>query len=43
MRSRAVLGALSLTLALSGCADDTAPPIPRVTQPTELDQRGRDG
>lgn len=33
---RAVLGSLALTLAVSGCADDSAEPMPRVTQPTDL-------
>lgn len=35
-RWRLVLGTLTLTLAVSGCADDSAEPIPRVTQPTDL-------
>lgn len=36
MRSRLILGSLALTLAASGCANDTPEPIPRVTQPTDL-------
>jgi glucose/arabinose dehydrogenase len=35
-RLRAALGSLALTLAVSGCASDSAEPIPRVTQPTDL-------
>jgi glucose/arabinose dehydrogenase len=35
-RWRAALGSLALTLAVSGCASDSAEPIPRVTQPTDL-------
>jgi glucose/arabinose dehydrogenase len=35
-RSRLVLGSLALALAVSGCASDSAEPIPRVTQPTDL-------
>jgi glucose/arabinose dehydrogenase len=35
-RWRLVLGTLTLALALSGCANDSAEPIPRVTQPTDL-------
>jgi glucose/arabinose dehydrogenase len=35
-RWRAALGSLALTLAVSGCASDSADPIPRVTQPTDL-------
>jgi glucose/arabinose dehydrogenase len=33
---RLVLGSLALVLVVSGCADDTSEPIPRVTQPTDL-------
>ncbi|MBD3947619.1 PQQ-dependent sugar dehydrogenase [Nocardioides ganghwensis] len=36
VRSRLVLGSLALALAVSGCAGDTAEPIPRVTQPTDV-------
>jgi glucose/arabinose dehydrogenase len=35
-RWRLVLGTLTLALAVSGCASDSAEPIPRVTQPTDL-------
>jgi glucose/arabinose dehydrogenase len=35
-RWRLVLGTLTLALAVSGCANDSAEPIPRVTQPTDL-------
>lgn len=35
-RWRAALGSLALTLAVSGCASDSAEQIPRVTQPTDL-------
>ena len=35
-RSRLVLGSLALALAVSGCASDSAEPIPSVTQPTDL-------
>jgi glucose/arabinose dehydrogenase len=35
-RWRLVLGSLALALAVSGCASDSAEPIPRVTQPTDL-------
>jgi glucose/arabinose dehydrogenase len=35
-RSRLVLGSLALALAVSGCASESADPIPRVTQPTDL-------
>jgi len=33
---RAALGCLAVTLVVSGCAGDTAEPIPSVTQPTDL-------
>jgi glucose/arabinose dehydrogenase len=35
-RWRLAIGSLALTLAVSGCSGDTAEPIPRVTQPTDL-------
>jgi glucose/arabinose dehydrogenase len=35
-RWRLVLGTLTLALAVSGCASESAEPIPRVTQPTDL-------
>jgi glucose/arabinose dehydrogenase len=37
MRSRLVLGSLALTLgAASGCSGESADPVPRTTQPTDL-------